>query len=709
MPGRNIASALAKLRQAVAFHSSGQLATAAHVYREVLALHPDQPDALHWLAVIEGQNGNTRLAGQMLARSAEINPRDPSTHGDLGTALRELNQREQALASYERALALKPDFVKVWCDRGVVLQELGRPLEAMASHDRALALQPDHVEALLKGAGIAIELGRTADALARSRRALALEENDLTRNLFAQVLRGVRFTHYDTQLLPLLIRAIGEPWGRPYDLGAPGVSLLKCRPEVAACIARARHAGADALSLDELFGPSGPDAVAADPLLLCLLQNLQLGDLELERFLTAARRGLLHMLGAGEGADVSPPLLAFMSALARQCFINEYVYACGETELMLAAALRDRLIAALVSGAPVPAPWIAVVGCYFPLGTLPAAAALLARTWPEAITALLAQQVGEPLEERRLRREVPALTSIDDGVSRLVREQYEENPYPRWVKCFGHGRNVSVDGYVGSRFPFANFEPLGARDGEVSILIAGCGTGQHPIDTALLLRDSRILAIDLSVASLCYAKRKTKEIGLTNIDYAQADILKLGSIGRTFELIESMGVLHHLADPMAGWRVLQSLLRPGGFMSLGLYSECARRGVVAARRFIAERGYTGTAADIRKCRQDIIAMTEDGLLSKVVSSPDFFGTSTCRDLLFHVQEHRYTLQQLRREIDELGLMFMGFDLEPPIRAQYAARFPKDSSMNDLDCWDTFESENPDTFAGMYQFWVQKPL
>jgi len=88
------------------------------------------------------------------------------------------------------------------------------------------------------------------------------------------------------------------------------------------------------------------------------------------------------------------------------------------------------------------------------------------------------------------------------------------------------------------------------------------------------------LAVDLSISSLAYAKRKSRKLGLTTIEYAQADLLKLGSLGRSFDIIESSGVLHHLAAPWAGWRVLLSLLRPGGFMRLGFYSEVARRDIV---------------------------------------------------------------------------------------------------------------------------------
>ena len=120
--------------------------------------------------------------------------------------------------------------------------------------------------------------------------------------------------------------------------------------------------------------------------------------------------------------------------------------------------------------------------------------------------------------------------------------------------------------------------PVGRRDPkEIDVLIAGCGTGKHIFDVAVQNPKARVLAIDISVASLAYAKRKVREERLVNIEFAQADILELGAIGRVFDHIEAVGVLHHLADPKTGWRVLLSLLRPGGTMHVGLYSQLARR------------------------------------------------------------------------------------------------------------------------------------
>ena len=100
-------------------------------------------------------------------------------------------------------------------------------------------------------------------------------------------------------------------------------------------------------------------------------------------------------------------------------------------------------------------------------------------------------------------------------------------------------------------YPHAPFRPLG-KGGDIDILIAGCGTGRHSIGVAQQFERSKVLAIDLSAASLGYAKARTGALGVTNIDYAQADILQLGATGRTFDMIQSAGVLHHLADPWAG-------------------------------------------------------------------------------------------------------------------------------------------------------------
>ncbi len=97
----------------------------------------------------------------------------------------------------------------------------------------------------------------------------------------------------------------------------------------------------------------------------------------------------------------------------------------------------------------------------------------------------------------------------------------------------------------------------------------------------------------------------------------------------------------------------------------------------------------------------------DALFKKICESRTFFSISECRDLLFHVQEHRLTLPDIKAFLAANNLQFLGFELGPRILEQYRMRFPEDEAMTDLDRWHIFESENPRTFTAMYQFWVQK--
>ncbi len=137
------------------------------------------------------------------------------------------------------------------------------------------------------------------------------------------------------------------------------------------------------------------------------------------------------------------------------------------------------------------------------------------------LAALATRQIREPLEEDRLRGTIGTLTDVVDEVSAAVRSQYEANPYPRWLRIERDVAQSSVAGFLRGQFPHADL--AGLPDAPARILVAGCGTGRHPIGTARRFPESSILAVDLSLTSLAYALRKTRELGIRNIDYRQAD------------------------------------------------------------------------------------------------------------------------------------------------------------------------------------------
>jgi 2-polyprenyl-3-methyl-5-hydroxy-6-metoxy-1,4-benzoquinol methylase/Flp pilus assembly protein TadD len=553
----------------------------------------------------------------------------------------------------------------------------------------ALSREPRHLRSLVLLGDVVQQGGRNKLAVKLLSQALALDRTDAVAH------DNIAIAY---QALGRMDEAVAHfTHAMALGLRDPEI-LVKQSAAVTAPLKRLADAWPRRVRLAELLGAQV--AMARDAMVLALLQSKVVHDLELERLLTAIRRGLLQHAFEADRQPVDDDGLAFFCALGQQCFLNEYVFALGDTERTQIQQVEDRIVAALGAGAEIAPLDLIVAASYVPLHSLPGASSLLGRAWPDAIERLLIQQIREPLEEETDRENIAVLTPIEDAVSLQVQHQYEESPYPRWA-AVPQIEPTTVVHFLHDRL---NIVPISWPQTTVGvdILIAGCGTGSHSIDSALRFPKAHILAIDISRTSLAYARRKSRELGLTNIEYGQADILKLASLDRRFDVIETVGVLHHLADPAAGWRVLLSLLRPHGLMLVGLYSATARQSLAAARAFIAERGYRATAEDIRTCRQDLIQR------SGMPPFRDFSSTSGCRDLLFNVMEHQFTIPQIGEFLDENHLTFLGFEQLPPdVLRQFRQQFPDVGALRDLGSWHAFEQANPLTFGNMYFFWVQK--
>jgi tetratricopeptide (TPR) repeat protein/2-polyprenyl-3-methyl-5-hydroxy-6-metoxy-1,4-benzoquinol methylase len=684
-----------------ALKDQGKLDEAIACYRRVLVLKPGLAEAHNNLGNALSEQGHPQQAAASFRQALAIKPDYAEAHSNLGNALRDEGKSEDAIGCYRRALALRPDIAEAHNNLGNALRDLGQLDEAASCYRKALELKP-HYASCLNNLALLLKLqGDVGAALSAVKCSLQIKETAEAKKIFVECVRNCRDAKGDSDIAALLVRALSESWCRPGRVAGAAIALIKQNPAVGACIARADAAWPRQLSRQELFGADGLAALAAEPLLLVLLCSTPVCDIATERFLTMARRLMLDDAREAHSAG-----LEFHAALARQCFINEYIFARDDDEIRKAEDLRGAVNAALETNAPVPLSWVLAVATYVPLLSLPSADRLLDQNWSAPIAAILTQQIGEPKEEQRLRATIPRLTGVNNDVSRLVQDQYEENPYPRWVMT---EPAVTARGIVDYLSQHVSPDLLKGSPGkvEIDVLIAGCGTGQHSIGIAQLLKRARVLAVDLSLSSLSYAKRMTQELGLTSIEYAQADLLELASLDRQFDVIGSVGVLHHLADPFAGWRVLLSLLRPGGFMNLGFYSKVARHNVVEAQAFIAEHGYQASADDIRRCRQDLMRPESRAKFAPTLDSPDFYSMSECRDLLFHAQEHVMTLADIKAFLHENRLVFLGFETASDVRHAYKQRFPDDPAATDLDHWQAFENDNPSVFTGMYQFWIQK--
>jgi SAM-dependent methyltransferase len=241
-----------------------------------------------------------------------------------------------------------------------------------------------------------------------------------------------------------------------------------------------------------------------------------------------------------------------------------------------------------------------------------------------------------------------------------------------------------------------------------SLLVAGCGTGFEPIDLARRDPSLRITAMDLSRASLAYGARAALDLGLSGIRFLQGDILALDQAAEQFDVVISTGVIHHMDRPEVGLARLAGVLRPGGVIRLGLYSERARAVVRLAHELIRERGWRPVAEDIRAFRTHVLALSETEPLAALRQSEDFYSLSGCRDLVFHVREHRYTPTQLSDLLASAKLKLIGFEAPPEALMPFREAFGEGADTLDLTLWDRLERDHPEMFAGMYQFWAQKP-
>jgi len=732
----------AQLQQAIDLHGAGALEAAEASYRQVLDDEPRNERALQMLGTLLCQTARHEGAIPLLQRAAELMPATSEIWNNLGAACVAAGQVQEGEGHYEKAVALSPDYADAHRNLGfirlqqhrfgeardhlekalsghaqdpAVLAQIADASYALSDFEiaadyygRALSLKPDDPNLLQRMALVLTAAARYAEALPYLSKAIPANptSKDLQRSL-ELVLHAAPPDGYLPDLEPALVVCFDSPYLTYRRIAGFATQQIRLKYHHQARVERSEEASAQASSGSTTLHMDG---LLADQLLLRLLRKTINIDPSFEPFLTAIRRALLF--SACQQPAISPPAMAFMAALASQCHHNSYVFYAGPDEV----EATERLIAEIDKQLDhygnldtALETKLVLVAMYRPLNHLPHHEALERipkDSWSDEIRPLIELALLDRLEEASISSEIQSIVEIEDEVSRAVQSQYEENPYPRWIGM----PDVEPCGFADLlRSQFPDFEPPAFLDEEIDVLVAGCGTGQHPISVARLYRNARLTAVDLSRASLAYATRMAQRLGVTNVEFYQGDILGLAGLERQFAVIESSGVLHHMRDPDAGLASLTGLLRPGGLFKLGLYSELARQGVVAARTRIAELGLPPNVDNIRAFRRAVLAGQElPG--TDLTSFSDFYDLDSCRDLIFHVQEHRFTIPLLRDFLARQSLRFIGFFFPEGSRIDgFCDMFPSPGSAGDLDCWQEFEEANPSTFHGMYQFWCQKPL
>jgi tetratricopeptide (TPR) repeat protein len=235
-PPRQSPDVTALLADAVALHQAGRLADAEKAYQQILALDPGQCDCLHLLGVIEHRRGKHASALTLIDLSLAKNSQNASAWSNRGNALSALKRFDEAIASYDRALAVAPAFAFALSNRGAALFALNRFDEAVASYDRALAAQPDYIEALSNRGNALMALKRFDAALASFDRALALRpdyaEGHLNRGVVLHELKRLdeAIESFDRALAlrPDFVEALSNRGSVLHDLKRFDEALASC-------------------------------------------------------------------------------------------------------------------------------------------------------------------------------------------------------------------------------------------------------------------------------------------------------------------------------------------------------------------------------------------------------------------------------------------------------------------------------------------------
>lgn len=449
-------------------------------------------------------------------------------------------------------------------------------------------------------------------------------------------------------------------------------------------------------------------AALQDPLLTLLLEKAVNTSPELEQVLLRVRSALLEQANEGDLASLIDEAGGeFLAAMAQQCFLNEFAWFETPQETAGVERLIRDVATSLAQRREVAGDKLALLASYRPLHELPFASQILRYYLPAArdyLFKVLRLQLIDPLHERGLQDQIRRLTPIVDDISAAVREQYEMYPYPRWLHL-DHHEPASIGAYLAGIFGHTQFLPQ-AWPTSPRVLVAGCGTGKQAISAAMRFAHCEVTALDLSLASLTYGQRMCQELNVSNVRFVQGDILELPDDLPEFDVIECLGVLHHMRDPIDGWRRLVQKLKPNGLLRIGLYSERARRVLNPARELAKHHGWQGDTHGIRAFRRHVLDTAADDPLRQVLRAADFFSTSECRDLIFHVNEQDFTLPRIAQIIDRFELEFIGFELaDEQVIDAYRKLNPADPAARDLAGWSRFESRYPDVFASMYQFWA----
>lgn len=244
--------------------------------------------------------------------------------------------------------------------------------------------------------------------------------------------------------------------------------------------------------------------------------------------------------------------------------------------------------------------------------------------------------------------------------SEIVVRQYETWSYPRPEPDIAAYTQAGNYDFSDPSLFRRKLWPKKVEPEELEMLIAGCGTIQAAT-YAYKNPECHVTGIDISESSLGHEKYLKQKHNLENLDLFVMSLDEVASLGRSYDLIVSTGVLHHLADPDAGLRALRDVLRPHGVMSLMIYGYYLRFGVYMMQEAFRLVKLEQDEHGVNVVRETLAALPAwHHVKSYMADAPDLGYEAGIVDTFLHRQDRAYTVPQVLAFARENGLKFQSW-------------------------------------------------
>jgi SAM-dependent methyltransferase len=420
------------------------------------------------------------------------------------------------------------------------------------------------------------------------------------------------------------------------------------------------------------------DIIESDQIALSLLSNNLISNHIIEEAIITIRQKFIASILSN---NYNKTHQAFLTALKKQCKLNEFIYLADKKELSNIEKLKSKNLKKS--------------------STIKTDARLILESYSEGgiINSLKSPYQLDSQIPTKQKKEITPPVLLKSNT--LIQDFYESNPYPTWTSKPKHFEST-LDQL---------FKKLNSKQAPPSnnILVAGCGTGRHAIQLALTYPHAKIIGLDVSQASLQYATNKRDEYKIRNLEFIRGDLNNILSLNIRFSLIECVGVLHHLQDPLKGCQAILSALEDGGIAKIGLYSAYARTPIADLANLASEKEIPYTPYNLERIRNLAIQNYNYKRTNEIVNSHDFFSRSGCMDLLFNPLEKSFTTRDIHSLARTLNCEFAGFENGGQRKSPAFRKFNESSNMDSLFyAWELFENFNPNFFSEMHLFWL-KPI